>query len=103
MRQQRSVFKTFVAPIIAAVALVPTVSIAVWEVLRGNGAGSYSNIYGLAIQYTSILILLGAVLVTAAVAYIARVIYFWRTSHDRAAKLRTIRAPISSLKSDDKK
>jgi hypothetical protein len=57
MNRRRSVFKSIVAPIVVTVALIPTLAIAVWEVLHGRGAATYSNVYGLAIQYSSVLIL----------------------------------------------
>ena len=83
MKFRRSVFKTIVAPVIAAVVFMPTVAIAVWEVAHGRGAATYSNVYGLAIHYTSVLILLFALALAALVAFIARAVYFWR---DRDAK-----------------
>jgi hypothetical protein len=78
MKSRRSVFKTIVAPIIAAVVFMPTVAIAVWEVVHGRGAATYSNVYGLAIHYTSVLILFVALALVAFVAFIARAVYFWR-------------------------
>ena len=78
MKSRRSVFKTIVAPVIAAVMFMPTVAIAVWEVAHGRGAATYSNVYGLAIHYTSVLILLFALALAALVAFIARAVYFWR-------------------------
>ena len=78
MKSRRSVFKTIVAPVIAAVVFMPTVAIAVWEVAHGRGAATYSNVYGLAIHYSSVLILLFALALAALVAFIARAVYFWR-------------------------
>jgi hypothetical protein len=95
MNRRRSVFKTVVAPIIAAVAIMPTFLIAVWEVLHGRGAATYSNVYGLPIHYTSVLIFASVFALAAAAMYIARLVYFWRSGHDKAAKLPT----IGSLKS----
>jgi hypothetical protein len=56
MKRRRSVFKTAIAPIVVLVVFVPTLAVAVWMVLHGRGAESYSNVYGLAIHYTSVLI-----------------------------------------------
>ena len=78
MKSRRSVFKTIVAPVIAAVVFIPTVAIAVWEVAHGRGAATYSNVYGLAIHYSSVLILLFALALAALVVFIARAVYFWR-------------------------
>ena len=78
MKSRRSVFKTIVAPLITAVVFMPTVAIAVWEVVHGRGAATYSNVYGLAIHYTSVLILFFALVLAALVAFIARAVYFWR-------------------------
>jgi hypothetical protein len=95
MKPKRSFFKTFVAPVIAGIAIIPTVLIAVRAVVNGRGADSYRNVYGLAIPYTSVLIFLGVLIAAAAIAYLARLIYYWRIGHDRAAKLHAIqpRAP----------
>jgi hypothetical protein len=80
MKPRRSILKTIVAPIIVAVALIPTVAIAAWEVLHGRGAATYSNVYGLAIHYTSILIFLFALFLAAVAAYVARSIFLARRS-----------------------
>jgi uncharacterized oligopeptide transporter (OPT) family protein len=103
MKPQRSVFKTVVAPIIVAIALVPTVAIAVWEVAHGRGAATYSNVYGLAIHYTSILIFLFAVFLAAIAAYVARVVYFWREGRVGAIDIRKISATRSPGDSADGK
>ena len=87
---RRSFFKTFVAPAIAVIAIIPTVLIAVWVVLTGRGADSYHNVYGLAIHYTSALISVGVFIAVAAIASLARIVYFWRIGHDGAAKLHSI-------------
>ena len=83
MKSRRSVFKTIVAPVVAAVVFMPTVAIAVWEVAHGRGAATYSNVYGLAIHYIFVLILLFALALAALAAFIARAVYFWR---ERGAK-----------------
>jgi len=49
MKPKRSFFRTFVAPVIAGIAIIPTVLIAVRAVLNGRAADSYRNVYGLAI------------------------------------------------------
>jgi len=103
MKRRRSVFKTVVAPIVVAVAFIPTLAIAVWEVLHGRGAKSYSNVYGLSIQYTSILIVVLALVLVVAVAYVARVVYFWRNDRDGAAKLRKIESLEPSIDPVDDK
>jgi membrane-anchored glycerophosphoryl diester phosphodiesterase (GDPDase) len=103
MKRQRFVFKTIVAPIVVAVAVVPTLAIAVWEVLHGRGAATYSNVYGLAIQHTSVLIFVLVLVLVLATAYIARIAYFWRNGHDGAAKLRKIIREESLVHSDEEK
>jgi len=90
MKPKRSFFRTFVAPVIAGIAIIPTVLIAVRAVLNGRAADSYRNVYGLAIPYTSVLIFLGIFIAAAAIAYVARLVYYWRIGHDRAAKLHAI-------------
>jgi uncharacterized membrane protein YhaH (DUF805 family) len=103
MRAHRSVFKTVVAPIVAVVLFIPTLAMAVREVLHGRGAATYSNVYGLAIPYTSVLILVLVLALVLAGAYVARLVYFWRNGHDGAAKLRKIESPTSPVDSGDGK
>jgi hypothetical protein len=103
MNRRRSVFKSIVAPIVVTVALIPTLAIAVWEVLHGRGAATYSNVYGLAIQHSSVLILVLVLGLALAVAYIARILYFWREGHDGTAKLRKIDSMGSSVDSGEGK
>jgi len=99
MKRRRSLFKTVIAPIVVTVAIIPTLAIALWEVLHGRGAASYTNVYGLPIQYTSLLILVLALVLTLAVAYIARIVYFWRNGHVGAAELRKVDSLGSSVDS----
>lgn len=80
---------------IAGTAVIPTVLIAVRAVFNGRCADSYRNVYGLAMPYTSVLVFLGILIAATAIAYLARLVYYWRIDHDRAAKLHAIqpRAP----------
>ena len=97
MKRRRSVFKTVIAPIVVIAVFIPTLAVAMWKVLHGRGAETYSNVYGLPIHYTSVLIFVLALVLAIGVAYVARLMYFWRTAHDGTAKLRT----IESLRSSD--
>jgi uncharacterized membrane protein len=90
MKRRRSVFKTVVAPLVFLVVFVPTLATAGWMVLHGRGAESYSNVYGLATHYTSVLIFVLALVLAVAVAFVARIVYFWRNTHDGEVKLRKI-------------
>jgi hypothetical protein len=103
MKRQRSFFKTVIAPIVVLVVFVPTLALAVWMVLHGRGAESYSNVYGLAIHYTSVLIFVLATVFAVAVAYVARIIYFWRNGQDRTAKIRKIESLAASVDSTNDK
>ena len=76
MKPKRSFFRTFVAPVIAGIAIIATVLIAVRAVLNDRAADSYRNVYGLAIPYTSVLIFLGIFIAAAAIAYVARLVYY---------------------------
>jgi hypothetical protein len=78
MKRRRSILRTVAILTVFAIVAFPTLTVAVREVLHGRGADAYTNVYGLAIHYTSILILAGTVIVALAGAYIARVVYFWR-------------------------
>jgi uncharacterized membrane protein len=90
MKRRRSIFRIIIAPIIVTLAMVPTIAIAVREVLHGRAAATYLNVYGLSIHYTSILILVLALVLALAAAYIARIIYFWRIAHVGTTKLRKV-------------
>lgn len=98
MKRLHSVLKSVIAPIVVAGAMIPTLSIAVKEVLHGRGAATYTNVYGLPIHYTSVLVLVLVLALALAVAYIARIVFFWRTGRDGAAKLRKIEQLGSSVK-----
>jgi hypothetical protein len=99
MKRRRSGFRTVIAPIVVLVVFVPTLAVAVWMLLHGRGAESDSIVYGLAIHYTSVLIFVLALVFAVAVAYVARIIYFWRNGHDGTAKLRKIESLASSVDS----
>jgi uncharacterized membrane protein YwaF len=90
MKRRRRAFKTVIAPIVVIVAIIPTLTTAVWEVLHGRGAAVYTNVYGLAIHYTSVLIMVAALIFALVVAYIARLFYFWRYGHGRVTELREL-------------
>jgi uncharacterized membrane protein len=103
MNRRRSVLRTVVVPIVAVLAFIPTLAVAVWEVLHGRGAAAYQNVYGLAIPYTSVLIVMLFLILVLAVAYIARIVYFWRYDRDGAAKIRKIESLASSVDSGEAK
>jgi uncharacterized membrane protein len=103
MKRPRSIFKTVIAPIVAAIAVVPTLLIAAWETLHGRGAASYSNVYGLTSPYVSVLIMVFVLAVVLAVAYLARLAYFWCNDRDRNARLHKINSPTSSNNSTEVK
>jgi hypothetical protein len=90
MKRRRAVFKTVVAPIIVAVALIPTLAIAVLKVLHGRGAAVYTNVFGLAINYTSVLIMVAAVILVLGAAYLARIVHLWR--YGEATELREVQS-----------
>jgi len=78
MKRRHSFFKTVVAPIVVVVVFTSTLATSIWKVLHGRGAETYSNVYGLAIHYTSVLILATVVVLILGVAYVARVIHLRR-------------------------
>jgi hypothetical protein len=96
MKRPRSVFRTVVAPLIVATAVIPTLAIAVWETLHGHGAASYSNVYGLTIPFVSVLILVFVLVVALAVAYVARIVYFRGNQRDDGAKLHKVGSSADS-------
>jgi hypothetical protein len=103
MKRPRSIFKTVIVPIVVTIAIVPTFAIALWELLHGRGAATYTNVFGLTIHYTSLLVLVLALVLTLGVAYIARIAHFWCNGHDRAATLRKIDSLGSSFDSSGNK
>jgi hypothetical protein len=78
MKRRRSILKTVVAPIVVVVAFIPTLAMSVWKVLHGQGAESFSNVYGLTIHYTSVLIFAAVVILSLGLAYLARIIHLRR-------------------------
>ena len=90
MKRRRSILRNAIIAVVFAVAFFPTLAIAVWEVLHGRGAVSYTNVYELAIPYSSLLIAVAALAVALAVAFIARLVYFWRSGHDSSASVKRI-------------
>jgi hypothetical protein len=103
MKRQRSVFKTIVAPIVFAVAFIPTLAISVRAVLQGRGADVYSNVYGLAIHYTSLLIIVAALILALGAAYVARLLYFRRYGKGEVTELRELQPRTPYTDSGDTK
>jgi uncharacterized membrane protein len=98
MKRRRFIFRNVIAPIVAAVACIPTLAIAIWKVTHGRGAAMYTNVYGLAMPYTSVLILVVVLIVVLSTAFIAREIYFWRNRHDGPSNSQKIDSRRSSVK-----
>jgi uncharacterized protein YqgC (DUF456 family) len=88
MKRRRSILKIVAISAVFAAVFVPIVAAAVWQVLHGRGAAVYTNVYGLAIHYTSVLIMVAALILSLAVGYIARLVYSWRYGHGEVADLR---------------
>jgi hypothetical protein len=78
MKRRRSIIKIVVVSVVFAAVFIPVVAAAVWQVLHGRGAAVYTNVYGLAIHYTSLLIMVAALILALGAAYIARLLYFRR-------------------------
>jgi len=74
-----------IGAIVAVICLAPTLILALREVSGGRGAGTYTNVYGLAIHYTSVLITLGLTLAVLLAALVGRLLYFWRRRRDARA------------------
>jgi hypothetical protein len=58
--------------------VAPLVMRAIVQVTSGHGVDGYQNVYGLWISWTSLLIMVGAVILVLSIAAIARAIYHWR-------------------------
>jgi hypothetical protein len=90
MRRRRSIVKTVAVSVAFAAVFIPVVAAAVWQVLHDRGAAVYSNVYGLAIHYTSLLIVVAAFILALGVAYIARLRYFRRYGNGEVTELREL-------------
>jgi hypothetical protein len=94
--RKRPIWKiVFIATVFALVA-APTLLVASWEVLHGNGAATYTNVYGLVIHWTSVLVLVIALVSTLLVAFVARLIIVWRDKRATMALIRQIVARAAS-------
>jgi uncharacterized protein YqgC (DUF456 family) len=90
MKRRRSIVKLVVVSAVFAAVFIPVVAAAVWQVLHGRGAAVYTNVYGLAIHYTSLLIMVAALILALGVAYIARLVYFRRYGNGEVTELREL-------------
>jgi hypothetical protein len=86
MKRRRSI----VINVVVAAVFIPILAAAVWQVLHGRGAAVYTNVYGLAIHYTSLLIMVAALILALGVAYIARLRYFRRYGNGEVTELREL-------------
>jgi uncharacterized protein YqgC (DUF456 family) len=103
MKRRRSIVKIVVVSAVFAVVFIPVVAAAVWHVLHGRGAAVYTNVYGLAIHYTSLLIMVAALILALGVAYIARLVYFRRYGNGEVTELRELQTPTPSTDPGDSK
>jgi hypothetical protein len=71
--------------IVAAICFAPTLILAVREVAAGRGAGTYTNVYGLPIHWTSVVTMIGLVTLLMVVAGLGRLLYLWRVRRDAKA------------------
>jgi hypothetical protein len=90
MKRRRSILKIVAIWAVLTAAIVPTLAVAVWHVLNGRGADAYTNVFGLAIPYTSVLITVAALILILGVAYIARLVYFRRYGNGKVTELREL-------------
>jgi hypothetical protein len=92
MKRRRSILKFVAIWAVLAATVVPTLTVAVWQVLHGRGALVYTNVHGLAIPYTSVLIIVATLILTLGVAYIARLLYFRRSNLGEVTEIRELHA-----------
>jgi uncharacterized protein YqgC (DUF456 family) len=90
MKRRRSIVKIVVVSVVFAAVFIPVVAAAVWQVLHGRGAAVYTNVYGLAFHYTSLLIMVAVLILALAVAYIARILYFRRYGNGEVTEIREL-------------
>jgi hypothetical protein len=101
MKRRRSILKIVAISAVFAVAFTPTLAVAIREVLHGRGAAVYTNVYGLAIPYTSVLVLIAALVAVLVIAFIGRLVYFWRSGSDSRAVVTKLDAGARSGKLGD--
>ena len=100
MTRKRSIRDVAIIVIVFSLVAAPTLLTAVWQVWHGHGADAYSNVFGLAIHWTSSLILVFALVATLVVAFIARMIILRR---DRRDAMKIIKQIIIRAASDSDK
>jgi hypothetical protein len=88
MKRRHSIPKILAICAVVTATVVPTLAVAVWQVLHGRGAAVYTNVYGLPIPYTSVLITVGALILALGVAYISRLVYLRRSGLGEVTELR---------------
>jgi hypothetical protein len=96
MRHKRSIPKTIAIATVFALVAAPTLLVAVWEMMHNRGAGTYINVYGLAIHWTSALISVVALAATLLVALIARLVILWRDKRNAKRLITQIAARVVS-------
>ena len=101
MKRSRSVLKVVGISIVFTAVAIPTVAMALWQVRHGRGAAIYTNVYGLAIHYTSALLMVAAVILTLGVAYVARVVHIRR--YGEASDLQELQSQTPYTDPGDKK
>jgi hypothetical protein len=90
MGRKRSIRALAFIAIFFALVAAPTLLAAVWKVSHGRGADTYTNVFGLAIHWTSTLILVVALVATLLIALIARLIILRRDRRDAMKIIKTI-------------
>jgi hypothetical protein len=90
-----------VIAVVFAMVAAPTLMTAFWEIRHGHGAATYANVYGLAIHWTSPLILAIALAATLLLAFVARLIVLWRDKRDTATLISKIAARVASGNDDN--
>jgi len=96
MGRKRSIREVVFIAIVFALVAAPTLLAAVWQISHDRGAGTYTNVYGLAIHWTSPLILVATLVATLLVAFVARMIILRRDRRDAMKIIRTIVARAAS-------
>lgn len=76
--RKRQVFSA----IIMLICVVPMLLMAVHKVSHDQGAETYENVYGLALHWTSFLIIVWCSILAMLIALVGRWWYFWRIRRD---------------------
>ncbi len=82
MKRRLSVWSTVVMAVATTVGVTGLILRALYEVVHNRGSEIYRNVYGIRIQWITVLTTLGAVAAALLVAWVARILGSWRETRE---------------------